>query len=211
MRTNVQAEHLVHPQAHEEIAMNATGGNFAGGVAESEQKFKELLLYITEQSEGDSSYGATKANKLLFFADFQAYLYLGRSITGRMYERMNHGPVPVDIYSTRAEMTQEESLLIFDRDYYGNRQTRFVARRQADLSLFSAEEISLVDRLIRENWGKSAKEVSDESHRFAGWALARDREVIPYEVALVSFRELTPAEIDYGRSLIPLLERGALQ
>jgi hypothetical protein len=191
--------------------MDMTGGNFIGGVAESERKFKELLLYVTEQSEGDSSFGATKANKLLFFADFQAYLYLGHSITGRLYERMNHGPVPVDIYSTRTEMQQEEELLIFDRDYYGNRQTRFVARRQPDLSLFSAEEISLVDRLIRQNWGRSAKEISDESHRFAGWALARDREVIPYEVALVSFRELTPAEIEYGRSLIPLLERGVLQ
>ena len=190
--------------------MDKTGGNFIGGVAESERKFKELLLYVTEQSEGDSSFGATKANKLLFFADFQAYLHLGHSITGRLYERMNHGPVPVDIYSTRTEMEQEESILVFDRDYYGNRQTRYAARRQPDLSLFSAEEISLVGRLIRENWGKSARDISDESHQFAGWALARDREVIPYEVALVSFRDPTPAEIEYGRSLIPLLEQGAL-
>jgi hypothetical protein len=191
--------------------MHATGGNFEGGVAESEQKFKELLIYISEQSEGDSSYGATKANKILFFADFLAYLYLGRSITGWSYERMNHGPVPVDIYSTRNEMELEDSLLVYDRDYHGNRQTRYVARRQPDLSMFSAEEISLVDRLLRENWGKSARDISDESHRFAGWAFAHDREIIPYEVALVNFREPTPAEIEYGQSLIPLVEMGVYQ
>jgi hypothetical protein len=191
--------------------MDSTGGNFKGDVEESERKFKELLIYISEQSEGDSSFGATKANKLLFYSDFLAYLYLGQSITGRLYERMNHGPVPVEIYSTRTEMEEEESLLVYDRDHYGNRQTRYAARRRADLSLFSADEISLVDRLIRENWGRSAREISDESHRFAGWALAKDREVIPYEVAMVSFRELTPAEIEYGQSLIPLLKKGELQ
>lgn len=186
--------------------MDATGGNFIGGAAISEQKFRELLLYITVQSEGDSSFGATKANKLLFFADFLAYYYLGRPITGRQYERMNHGPVPVDIYSTRSEMEQDESLLVFEREYYGNRQMRYAACRQPDLSIFTAEEISLVDRLIREHWGKSARDISDESHQFAGWALAHDREVIPYEVALVSFRNPTPAEVEYGRSLIPLLD-----
>ncbi len=77
--------------------------------------------------------------------------------------------------------------------------------------MFAAKEISLVDRLIRENWGKSARDISDESHRFAGWAFAQGREVIPYEVALVSFREPTPAEIAYGTSLIPLLEQEAVQ
>ena len=191
--------------------MHVTGGNFKGGVAESQKKFKELLLYITEQSEGDSSYGATKANKLLFFADFLAYLYLGHSITGRIYERMERGPVPIEIYSTREEMAQEDSLFVFERDYFGKRQTRYVARRQPDLSSFTAEEISLVDRLIRENWGKSGKDISDESHRFAGWALAQDREVIPYEAALVTFREPTPAEVEYGHTLIPLLEQELLR
>ena len=33
-------------------------------------KFRELILYIAQESEGDPNFGATKLNKILFFCDF---------------------------------------------------------------------------------------------------------------------------------------------
>lgn len=187
--------------------MNTDVGNFAGTPAESEAKFKELLLYIADRSEGDSSFGSTKANKLLFFADFLAYLNFGRSITGWRYQKMDRGPVPLNIYPVRESMRADGDMLIYERDYHGYKQTKYVACREPDLSGFTAEEISLVDKLIRVNWEKSAKDISDESHSFAGWLFAHDREVIPYEISLISFRPPTPREIEYGLSLVPIAEQ----
>ena len=39
-------------------------------IDENERKFRELILNISEQSEGDSTFGAVKLNKLLFYIDF---------------------------------------------------------------------------------------------------------------------------------------------
>lgn len=52
--------------------------------------------------------------------------------------------------------------------------------------MFSPDELDLVDSVIEFFWGKTAREVSDYSHREPGWVIARDREVIPYETAWLS-------------------------
>lgn len=58
------------------------------------QKFSELLLYVSRLAESDPRCGATKLNKILFYADFSAYRALGRSISGQTYRKLQHGPAP---------------------------------------------------------------------------------------------------------------------
>jgi hypothetical protein len=55
--------------------------------------------------------------------------------------------------------------------------------------------------LVKKAWGKNAREMSDMSHRFIGWALAKDGETIPYTCALVGFREPTEEERRIGLGL----------
>ena len=59
-----------------------------------EQKLRELILLIARSSERDEHFGATKLNKILFYSDFWAYRKLGRSITGEVYRKLEHGPAP---------------------------------------------------------------------------------------------------------------------
>ena len=72
----------------------------------NEEKVKELILLLSEMSEGDEYFGATKLNKLLFFADFLSYILHGKPISGYVYQARPEGPMLKDFYQIRDEMKQ---------------------------------------------------------------------------------------------------------
>lgn len=152
----------------------------------NDAKFKELVLYICHRSHADKRFGATKLNKLLFYADFIAYLKFGQPITGHPYRRLDKGPVPRRILPLLKEMQAKGDVAISTHDFHGKTQKRTLALRDADVSCFTAPEIALVTSLIDDFWGMNAKQMSEVSHQFRGWKLAADGEDIPYQVALVS-------------------------
>jgi len=155
-------------------------------------KFRELILFISERSEGDVPFGAVKLNKLLFYADFLAFLKFGKAITWQKYQKLEQGPCPRNLLPTLRELEKSADIIQVDRDFHGYKQKRVVAIREPDLSMFSAEEIALVTQLIDEFKGMSAKQMSETSHDFIGWQLAEIGEDIPYEVALVKFGDQAP-------------------
>ncbi len=57
-------------------------------------KFRELFLYIAESCAEDPRFGAVKLNKILYYADFEAYRRLGEPITGDTYRKLSEGPAP---------------------------------------------------------------------------------------------------------------------
>lgn len=161
-------------------------------------KFRELLLYICRCSEGDARFGATKLNKLLFYCDFLAYRQFGRAMTNHPYKRLRNGPVPRAIGSILRSMKKRSEVAQSEHNYFGKRQIRTFALRDADLSQFSADEVALVSAIIHECWGTNASQISDLSHKFQGWKLAEDGETIPYETALVAVRPVTQQDLDQG-------------
>lgn len=166
-----------------------------------DNKLRELILYIAMESEGDETFGATKLNKLLFFADFIAYVESGHSITGEEYQAIQLGPAPRRLVPVREQMLHDGDIAIRETDFHGHRQDRILALTNADLHEFTAQQIALVSHLIREWWGKTATQISRQSHQFAGWRYAELGETIPYEVALVGRREPTAEEIRRGEAL----------
>lgn len=160
-----------------------------GGREADDARMKELILYISQKSEGDRKFGATKLNKLLFYSDFSCYARYGKSITGQEYQRIERGPAPKRLLPLREGLEIEGRLKVFERDYYGRKQTLTVALDSPELSLFSGEEIALVDDIIASCWGLNATEISCLSHDFIGWKMANNKEYIPYELALVACRE----------------------
>ena len=167
----------------------------------SKRKLRELVLYISRGSEGDVFFGAVKLNKLLFLADFFAYRTYGRSITGAEHEKLEHGPAPRKLKPLLQWMERRKLIAVRPIELGGYTQKRTLALREPDLSKFSAEEIALVDHLIRRFWDRSASEMSDISHRLRGWQLAKVGEIIPYSVALVGNRDPTERERTYGLRL----------
>src|SRR6266849_8660441 len=93
------------------------------------EKFRELILFMAEKSEGDRPFGAIKLNKLLFYADFLAFLTLGKAITWQPYQKLENGPAPRRLLPVASEMEEEEVIAYTERDYYGKRQRRMLALR----------------------------------------------------------------------------------
>jgi len=167
-----------------------------------DKKFAELLLYVASKCEQDRSYGAVKLNKILFYSDFLAYRKWGSAITHQEYRKLEHGPVPSKLPVIQQELIAQNALAIQERDYYGNKQKRPIALREARLDSFAAQEVALIDEVIQDLWGLSATEVSALSHAFDGWELADYKEVIPYSVIRVSTSELSASGKVIASSLV---------
>lgn len=165
-------------------------------------KFKELMLYVAERSTADERFGATKLNKILFFSDFLSYGLGGAPITGATYQKLERGPAPKQLKPTAREIVDERSGMFIKRPWFNYTQTVLIPMRPANRHLFSAEEIDLVDDVIRDLEPRDASEASKLSHdRYEGWQIANIGEVIPYEAVFLSTRKPTSVDIERAQEL----------
>lgn len=166
------------------------------------RRFEELILLLAKLSEEDEHFGATKLNKLLFYCDFLAYAHLGAPLTGAPYQKLEYGPAPRPLKPTLAKLVREGRLAEEQRDRFSLQQKRPVALREADRSLFSEDEIELIESMVAKFRSESATAISDLSHQLPGWKLARKGETIPYGTVRLGTRAATPAEVEYAKSLV---------
>lgn len=157
-------------------------------------KLRELVLYVCTASEADEAFGSIKLNKLLFYSDFLTYLQYGTPITGQEYQKLEHGPAPRVMLPLLRDMQAAQQLAIADRSFFGKPQKKPVALREADLTRFSAQEIAVVDHVLRTFHKHNGMEISELSHTLPGWQLAEEGETIPYSSALLRRGELTTRE-----------------
>ncbi len=155
------------------------------------------MLLIAQESEEDPRFGATKLNKILYFSDFKAFAALGESITGAAYQRLDRGPAPVELLPELDRMEREGEIVREERAYY-NRVQKVVRARRASRAgeLLDQDELRIVRTVLRDLRDLDASQVSALSHLEAGWQLADDREVIPYEAAWISDRRPTRRELE---------------
>lgn len=159
-------------------------------LSESDKKLRELILYIALKCQSHTFFGAIKLNKMLFYSDFIVYLMRGSSITDQEYFAIQEGPAPRRLVPVRDKMRSDGDLVIQNVPLFGANgvyvQDRPIALRLPDLnSLFSPDEITVVDRVIERFCDHTGKEASDESHDFIGWEVAGFKETIPYEMAML--------------------------
>ncbi len=152
------------------------------------EKFKELIVYVAERCADDPSFGAVKLNKILYYADFDAYRLLGEPITGARYLKYGAGPGPCRLVDVRDELVEGGRLRIEKRNYFNRQQKRLVPVEgmRANREVFSPEEREIVDSVIDFFWSMSERAASDYSHREPGWLLVGEREEIPYQTAFLS-------------------------
>ena len=166
-----------------------------------DEKLRELIIYVSALSQQDPNFGATKLNKLLFYADFLAYQRFGVPITGQEYQALPQGPAPKRLKPVMARMKRAGDLKEELRQSGRFRQIRPVPIRTADLTKFSGQEIDLVRDIVQRFWNLNATQISNESHLFLGWQLGVQGETIPYSVVLIGNRKPTETERRRGRAL----------
>ena len=152
------------------------------------ERFEELIVYIAQKCTDDPTFGAVKLNKILYYSDFDAYRHMRQPISGATYRKLQAGPAPKELQRSRDKLIEEGRLILENRPYFNRLQKRLALApgAQANAELFTAREREIVDEVIQFFWGKSAREVSDYSHREPGWKFAEEFENIPYETAWLS-------------------------
>jgi hypothetical protein len=176
-------------------------------VNHSDEKLGELILYIAKKSQNDPHFGATKLNKILFFSDFYNYANHNAPITGVEYMRLGAGPVPKPLVPVRQKLIAKKAIAIQELAVAdGYNQKKVVALREPDLSIFSAQEIEIVNMIMETLKDSNASEVSELSHGKA-WQAAKDRESIPYEAFWISDEPISACDKSIT---LQLIQQGAL-
>lgn len=170
-------------------------------VGYNKDKFRELILYVVKRSENDARLGAVKLNKLLFFADRQAYGQLGHAISGARYHKIQHGPAAAALVPVRDEMIDSGDLEVRQEKLGGKYQPQvhFVAHREADPSAFSEDERTVVDEVIAKYKDMNGTQISEESYKELGVLLAQENEDIPYGTVYLPDAPPTKKDIVYAQ------------
>ena len=158
-----------------------------------EAKFIEMVLSIAGRLRDDRAGGATKLNKVLYFADFVHVRRHGRPISGAEYQKLAQGPAPRRLRPVRERLVAAGDAEVVVEDFLGREMHRLIPRRDADLTVFEANELATIEKVLADLSGLTARQVSDLSHEEPGWRLSELGETIPYQMAFASNRQvITP-------------------
>lgn len=154
-----------------------------------EAKFAELILYVADRLRADHAGGATKLNKVLFFAEFTHLRRHHAVITGCEFQKLPHGPAPRQLVPVRRRLVGQGAAELVSEDFLGRPQHRLVPRRPADLSVFTEAELATVDDVLDQLGGLTGTQVSELSHDEPGWYLTEIGETIPFATAFLDFAQ----------------------
>jgi hypothetical protein len=173
-----------------------------GSPSKADRKLREAILYISDKCSADPKYGATKLNKILFYADFESFRCRGVSVTGAEYIRLEHGPAPKRMKPLREQMIESGELTIKKLPVYNHTRDVPIALRRPDINgNFNAEDISVVDKVIEVVDQFGAGQLSKASHFGVPWQVIREGELIPYELIHVSSEAPSPRDIERTQEL----------
>jgi hypothetical protein len=154
-------------------------------VTYDEAKLTELVLYVAGRLRGDRSGGATKLNKVLYFADFAHTRQHGRPITGAEYRKLPQGPAPRRLKPVRDGLIETKQADLVEDTFLGYRLDRLVPLRDADTSLFTEKELATIDKVLDDLSNLTSTQVSELSHAEPWWSLLDEGDVVPYDLAFI--------------------------
>jgi hypothetical protein len=160
-------------------------------VAYDEAKFTEMVLYVAGRLAHDRAGGATKLNKVLFFAEFTHVRRHAAVISGCEFQKLEHGPAPRQLLPVRHRLEASGEIEIREEDFLGRPLHRLVPLREADLAAFSDLERQTIDDVIDQLDGLTGRQVSDLSHDEPGWQLIDFGETIPYATASLGWEQVS--------------------
>jgi uncharacterized phage-associated protein len=148
------------------------------------KKYKEAIIHLCNELGGEIR-GKVKLAKLLYFLDFDNYEKNHKSITGDIYHRLPMGPVPDTMTKIIEQLEKSKKLEIKHMqekvDY--NPTEIYKCKSKADLSVFSKEEMEILNRTIATYGHLNGKQLETLSHAEAPYIATEERGEIAYELA----------------------------
>lgn len=145
------------------------------------ERVENLISYVADKV--DNLY-KTSLNKYLWFIDFAYFEENIRSITGLRYVKQQFGPVIED-------KGYEQIINLLDSKFYKEEtenydvsiKTKILSKKNYDMTMFTEEEIEIIDKVIEKLKYISCGEISDKSHEENGWIESEIDELISYDYA----------------------------
>lgn len=148
---------------------------------ENIEKFKQIFLYIINKIGSKPNVGQVVLYKLLYFIDFDYYELFEEQLMGLKYIKNDFGPTPVSFAKVIKQMEKDSLLEEVKTKRFDYNMTKYLPLVEADLSNITAKEIKFIDEEIEKHGFKSAKELTELSHKDIPWIGTKTKEIIPYE------------------------------
>ncbi len=198
---NVSIEHLVNPELYPDQVVEPSETEDEKGYRErisipqnNYEKFKEVLLYILTKVGAKPSIGETVLYKLLYFIDFNYYEKYEEQLIGATYIKNTYGPTPTHFHKLVDEMIQEGSLARVSNEYFNYPQTKYLPRIEPDMTAFTANELEVINDVIRRLGSLNASRISEYSHKDIPWMTAQEGKQIKYESVFYRTQEYSVRE-----------------
>ncbi|UCE21491.1 MAG: DUF4065 domain-containing protein [Candidatus Aminicenantes bacterium] len=159
-------------------------------------KFKEVLLYVLNKIGSKPNVGETVIYKLLYFIDFDFYEKYEDQLIGATYLKNRYGPTPIEFKKLVEKMIREKEISKIESEYFQYPQTKYLPLRKADLSELRANEIEIIDDVLKRLSDMSAAQISEYSHNDVPWLTTDDGKAIEYESVFYRTSEYSVREYD---------------
>ena len=148
---------------------------YNGYVKQSVDKVINMIVFFTRKSGGIFP---TKLNKLMFYSDFLNFKLSGVGISGLTYRAINHGPVPAKYSAAYETIEQVTKFVQFSN---GIEAEKLTTTTDFDATVFSAQELIVLDSIYEQFKNYTAGEISELSHKENAWIKNNeDRKIINY-------------------------------
>ncbi|MCK5459649.1 SocA family protein, partial [Candidatus Parcubacteria bacterium] len=156
----------------------------------------ETLLYILEKIGARPNIGEAVVCKLMYFIDFDYYEKFEEQLMGAKYIKNHFGPTPVAFPEIVKQMEKDGDLTPVVKKYFQHDQKKYLPRRKADLSNFSAREKELIDWEIERFKDFNATKIKEYSHKDVPWIGAENLQPIEYEAVFYRTDEFSVRQYD---------------
>lgn len=148
-----------------------------------ERKYEMAVLFFANKIR-NGTLGKLKLMKLLYYLDFDFFEKYGHSITGDEYLRFEHGPVPRMAEKILAQMRGKKIKIVNRKMPQGyNDQQHIEPLIEFNPSLFTKEEILMLEE-VADKWEKfTGAEMKSASHGEAPWIATKPNNVIDYNLS----------------------------
>lgn len=151
----------------------------------NEDKYKNVILYLSKNVGQNGVWGKKKMYKLLYYLDFDFFEKYEKPVTGDIYHKLQMGTAPSYFDAIAFELQKEGKLEIGKGRTGAGLNDAFIykALEEPDLKVFTKEEKEMLDRIVRLYGNKSGSQLETLTHKEAPYLAVDEGEEMPLELA----------------------------
>ena len=167
-------------------------------------KTRELVIYVAEKLKECNGYGATLLNKALYFIDNTSYLQYKKPVSNFKYIKQDFGPTPApnQLLSLKDNLISNGEAEEIKVNFMGLSQRKLIPSREADMGYFDRQEIELIDRVIESLSTHNATSISNYTHKFISWKIAKNNEDLPFFSYFLTSKIPSEKDITWASNII---------